>query len=86
MGDFLYLLYFFLYYQSIFITYTMLTHTLPETRLPDEINNQVNERGFHLYEWISSDELKMTLEKDYLNIVKTMSIPLAIIAAIAGFI
>jgi hypothetical protein len=64
----------------------MLTHTLPETRLPDEINNQVNERGFHLYEWISSDELKMTLEKDYLNIVKTMSIPLAIIAAIAGFI
>lgn len=66
----------------------MLTRTLPqiEEQTPEIIRDQVEERGFYLYEWISSDELRMTLERDYLNIVKWASIPLAIITAIAGFI
>jgi hypothetical protein len=62
------------------------THLEETNNTPEFIREQVNERGFYLYEWISSDELRMTLEKDYLNIVKWASIPLAIITAIAGFI
>ena len=53
----------------------MLTRTLtsPNSETPENIQviaDTVKERGFYLYEWISSDELRMTLEKDYLNIVK----------------
>ena len=69
----------------------MLTQTLPLQEsgriiTPENIQQTVDERGFYLYEWISSDELRMTLERDYLNIVKSASIPLAIVTAIAGFI
>ncbi len=66
----------------------MLTRTLslPEEQTPEIIRDQVDERGFYLYEWISPDELRMTLERDYLSIVRWASIPLAIITAIAGFI
>lgn len=66
----------------------MLTRTLPsiEEKTPEIIRDQVDERGFYLYEWISPDELRMTLERDYLSIVRWASIPLAIITAIAGFI
>lgn len=72
----------------------MLTRTLPSPEIeiqnqidtPEYVEKQVEERGFHLYEWISSDELRMTLERDYLQIVRKSSIPLAIITAIAGFI
>lgn len=72
----------------------MLTRTLPSPEIeiqdhidtPEYVEKQVDERGFHLYEWISSDELRMTLERDYLQIVRWASFPLAIITAIAGFI
>jgi hypothetical protein len=66
----------------------MLTRTLStqETPTPEIIQEQVNERWFYLYEWISEEELQMTLEKDYLNIVKSASMPLAIVTAIVGFI
>ena len=74
----------------------MLTRTLPSpnieakaienTESPEFISQQVDERGFYLYEWISPDELRMTLDRDYLQIVRWASIPLAIITAIAGFI
>lgn len=72
----------------------MLTRTLPpsETKIqgeintPEQVEKQVDERWFFLYEWISPDELRMTLERDYLRIVRKSSIPLAIITAIAGFI
>ncbi len=70
----------------------MLTRTLPlpekkqETKSIQAISETVKERGFYLYEWISSDELRMTLERDYLQIVRWASIPLAIITIIAGLI
>jgi hypothetical protein len=53
----------------------MLTRTLPlpekqKTENIQTISKTVKERGFYLYEWISSDELRMTLERDYLNIVR----------------
>jgi restriction endonuclease S subunit len=66
----------------------MLSHTLeaPETITPNIINQTVNERGFFLYEWISPEELRMTLDRDYLIIVRWASIPLAVITGIAGLI
>ena len=70
----------------------MLTKTREQTTLeesmenPENIAEQVEERGFYLYEWISSDELRMTLERDYLQIVRWASIPLAIITGIFWFI
>lgn len=58
----------------------MLTRTLPSpnieakaienTESPEFISQQVDERGFYLYEWISPDELRMTLDRDYLQIVR----------------
>ena len=53
----------------------MLTRTLPspERENPENIQaitETVKERGFYLYEWISPEELRMTLDRDYLQIVK----------------
>ncbi len=71
----------------------MLTRTVPSLETssppintPEAIEKTVDERGFYLYEWISRDELRMTGERDYLRIVKTASMPLAIITVIAGLI
>lgn len=69
----------------------MLTRTLPnpevETITPKEqAEKSVNEKWFALYEWISPDELSLTIKRDYLKIVRWSSIPLAVITAIAWFI
>ncbi len=74
------------------------TRTLPSSETSDfseqvtrestinEIQEQVNERGFYLYEWISPDELRMSVQADYLSVVRKASTPLAIITFIAGLI
>ncbi|MDD2693945.1 MAG: hypothetical protein PHY14_03355 [Candidatus Gracilibacteria bacterium] len=66
----------------------MLTRTQERTtqKNTEIIEQKVNERGFYLYEWISQEELRMTLDSDYLKTVRVSSIPLAIIVAIVGFI
>jgi hypothetical protein len=73
----------------------MLTRTLPSPELEAEVENtespefieqQVDERGFYLYEWISPDELRMSVLSDYLSIIRSASMPLAIVTLIAGFI
>ncbi len=68
----------------------MLTRTLPSPEVTispkEQAEKSVEERGFALYEWISPDELSMTVKRDYLRIVRWSSIPLAIITAIAGFV
>ena len=73
----------------------MLTRTLPSPELEREVENtespefieqQVDERGFYLYEWISPDELRMSVQADYLSIIRWASMPLAIVTLIAGFI
>lgn len=52
----------------------------------NEISEQVDERWFYLYEWISPEELRMSVQADYLTVVKKASIPLAVITFIMGFI
>jgi len=49
-------------------------------QLPQEIQKSISERGFYLYEWISPDEVKMSIERDYLNILQTIGPVLAIIS------
>lgn len=72
----------------------MLTRTLPspeaiseeDTESPEFIEQQVDERGFYLYEWISPDELRMSVQADYLSIIRTSSMPLAVVTLIAWLI
>lgn len=72
----------------------MITRTLPSpettpvenTESPEFIEQQVDERGFYLYEWVSPDELRMSVQADYLSIIRAASMPLAIVTLIAGFI
>lgn len=71
----------------------MQTKTLsPHTPTPisnnvfTEISEKVEERGFYLYNWISPDELRLSVRADYLAIIQKASIPLAIVTALAGFI
>ena len=67
----------------------MLTRTLPSPEVdtedvesPEFIERQVDERGFYLYEWISPDELRMSVLADYLSIIRKSSIPLAVLTVI----
>lgn len=49
------------------LTRTRETH---KQQTPETITKAVDERGFYLYEWISPEELRMTLDNDYLWIVR----------------
>jgi hypothetical protein len=51
-----------------------------------EIKEQVDERGFYLYDWITPDELRMSVQADYLRVVKSASIPLAVVSFVMGMI
>lgn len=73
----------------------MLTRTLGEEKISltpttetiqTEITKQVDERGFYLYEWITPDELRKSVQSDYLSIIQAASIPLAVVTFIAGII
>ncbi len=54
--------------------------------IPKKIQEDINERWFHLYKWISPDEVKLSIERDFLRVLKFAWIPLAIIAVLAWFI
>ena len=72
----------------------MLTRTIPsqfeeqitKEYTTQEIEEQVDERGFYLHEWISPDELRMSVQADYLNIIRKSSMPLAIVTLIFWFL
>lgn len=52
--------------------------------LPSSIQEKVNTKGFHLYEWISPKDVKKSIERDFLKILNYIWIPLAVISVIAG--
>ncbi len=72
----------------------MLTRTLPsqfereitQEYTTQEIEQQVDERWFYLHEWISPDELRMSVQADYLSIIRKSSMPLAVITLIFWFL
>ena len=37
--------------------------------LPSSIKTIVDSKGFHLYEWISPKDVKMSIERDFLKIL-----------------
>lgn len=65
------------------------THLETQKELSPEgqkVEESVKDKGFALYEWISPEELHMSIKRDYLQIVRWASIPLAVIAGIFGLI
>ncbi len=69
------------------ITRTLLSPDIQKDReTPQFIEEKVDERGFYLYEWISPEELRMSVQSDYLGIIRFASMPLAVITCIAGLI
>lgn len=37
--------------------------------VPKPIKKDIEERGFHLYKWISPDEVKLSIERDFLSVI-----------------
>jgi len=54
--------------------------------IPKKIQEDINERWFHLYKWISPDEVKLSIERDFLEVIKFTWIPLAVISLITTFL
>ncbi|PID87406.1 hypothetical protein CSB07_01805 [Candidatus Gracilibacteria bacterium] len=54
--------------------------------IPENIQNEINNKGFYLYRWITSDEIKMSIERDYLKIIKYTGPLLAIFSIFIGII
>lgn len=54
--------------------------------IPKNIQKDIQERGFHLYRWISPQEVKLSIERDFLKTLKILWIPLAIISVMFALI
>ncbi len=50
--------------------------------LPSHIQQEVKEKWFYIYEWISPKDVKMSIERDFLKTLSFLWIPLAIISVI----
>ena len=60
--------------------------TVPQVlRVPKNISKDIEERGFHLYKWISPDEVKLSIERDFLRVLKVLGLPLAIMSVLFAF-
>ena len=53
---------------------------------PKKVQADIENRGFHLYKWISPEEVKLSIERDFLATIKIIGIPLAVISVISGLI
>lgn len=51
-----------------------------EIIIPENIKKEISEKWFYLYRWISSDEIKMSIERDFLKILKYIWPALGIIS------
>ena len=55
-------------------------------QIPKLVQEDIEERGFHLYTWIDPQEVRLSVERDFLKILKYAWIPLWVIAIIAWFL
>ncbi len=55
-------------------------------QIPKNIQDDITDRWFHLYKWISPDEVKLSIQRDFMNALSKIGNPLAIIAVLAGLI
>jgi hypothetical protein len=59
--------------------------TSPEhLHIPKEIKRDIEEKWFHLYRWISPEEVKLSIEKDFLHTMKIIWAPLAIVSILGA--
>lgn len=54
--------------------------------IPENIQKDIEEKGFHLYKWITPEEVKLSIERDFLKTLKYIGIPLWILAIIMGLL
>lgn len=54
--------------------------------LNNETKNQIDKKGFSVYNYISMKELLLTVNKDYLEALNFLNIPFAVLFLIVGFI
>ncbi len=47
--------------------------------IPKNINDEISSKWFYLYEWIWSDDVKKSIERDFLKYIKKLGIPLALL-------
>ncbi len=59
-----------------------ISNTPQVLQIPQNIQDDIREQWFHLYRWISPDEVKLSIERDFLKTLKIIGIPLAIISII----
>lgn len=59
------------------------TQTIENIQIPQEIQIKVNERWFYLYNWIGSNDVKNSIERDFLKVLNFVWIPFAIIAILS---
>ena len=66
------------------------THENPSTpqvlQIPEKIQQDIEEKGFHLYKWITPEEVKLSIERDFLKTLKYIGIPLGVLAIISGLL
>lgn len=55
-------------------------------QIPEKIREDIEEKGFHLYKWITPEEVKLSIERDFLKTLKYIGIPLGVVAIIAGLL
>jgi len=63
-------------------TRTHAEHTPQILSIPKPIKRDIEDRGFHLYKWISPEEVKLSIERDFLWVLNTMWAPLWIFAVL----
>ncbi|MDA9129014.1 hypothetical protein N9J72_00880 [Candidatus Gracilibacteria bacterium] len=51
---------------------------------PKRVEADIQDRGFHLYKWISPEEVKLSIERDFLRVIKIVGVPLAVISILLG--
>ncbi len=55
-------------------------------QIPKSIQDDIMDKWFHLYKWISPDEVKLSIERDFLHTISKIGIPLAVISVLAWLI
>jgi len=62
------------------------THSQSEAQtlhIPKKLREDIENKGFHLYKWISPDEVKLSIQRDFLKALEAIGIPLAVISVLA---
>jgi len=65
------------------------THSQSEAQtlhIPKKLREDIENKGFHLYKWISPDEVKLSIQRDFLKALEAIGIPLAVISVLAWLI